>query len=159
MTASCSTGTSNTILITLPAGVSFPSGTQNYFKFVSLITTSAFNATLLQDSTTYLADGTTSLETWTSGLTIVAAAFTSSSASTICVSAGLSTLLTLTFVPNIAIPAGVLQSSTNNTKGYLQFEFVGSSNDLGTGITTESSVPCQGIAGLTPSKNSVIFRI
>jgi hypothetical protein len=77
------------------------------------------------------------------------------SATTLCAGDSLKTVISLIFIPQYDIPNSIVQKSALDTKGFIEFEFVGGLNDLGfTWATQGSVIPCRPHAGLVPS-NSV----
>jgi len=151
-TATCSSS-GNEITIT---GVTFPAGLPHLFKLNNLIQTPAANRTALIDITAYQTGGTTVIESWATSLVVIAPSFTSQSVSSLCVGDGKSTVLTFTFVPNVVIPESIQQTTTNDTTTFIEFEFSDTATDLGTGLTTKSSIPCNPESGLSPGNFSLI---
>ena len=137
--------------ITIPSASAFTSGTVNYFKLNSIVIAPAANSTALFDVTSYQSDATTVIESWSVPLTTVAPVFSASTATSLCVGAGKTTALTISFTPTVGVPSADVQTNANSTKGIIEFAFTGMASDLGTGLTSIASVPCQVSTGITPS--------
>lgn len=152
--AACTYAT-GVLAVTIPAATTFASGTENYVSLNGILTTpTTNNGTYLFDVTSYQA--TTIIESWTAPLTITAAPFTSPSATSLVIGAGLRTVLTFTYTASVNIDAGVPQTTTNTTKGVLEFEFSGVANDLGTGQSSRASIPCKPqSAAITPTSGTL----
>jgi hypothetical protein len=142
----------NLITIQLTATQGMPLGLTNYFALFGIITTPNSNGTYLYDIATYDTNKVI-IESWTDTLTVTPPAFPSYSVTNLCQGYSMRTIWNFFFIPQYKIPASISQTSTYDTKGFIELElFSALTPSLGTGATVaRTKIPCRSAAGLIPS--------
>lgn len=149
--SSCSK-TDQLIIMRMPSTVSFNIAATSTFQITNLkIKKPVYAGSFLFDITTYSSDGVTILDSYSQSLQINANTLSIASFLLIGKQVNRKGILRVDFTTLMAIPSGTTQTKVTDIKGVIQLEFTGSwANDLGTGLSDGSSLPCTSSFGILP---------
>ena len=140
------------ILMSLDSATTYNMNSAYTFSLQNLISKPITAGNYLFDVTTYYSDGLTILDSYSLLAPITSNPLTTT-AFTIVGRTTLQGILRVDFTTLVAIPAGVAQTSVTDIKGVIQLAFSAPwANDLGTGLTDNSAIPCYASHGILPVK-------